>query len=487
MKIPPMKYIKSGATRSVLGLLLVIAGFLASAWSAVGQEGDESEPPKPELSPAVTVISGTIDGEIDNIVAAYVKRLVTEVETRGAGALFLELNTFGGRVDSAVVIRDALIDLEVPTLIYINKRAISAGALISLACDRIVMAPGGTIGAATPVMSGPGTEVPQAVAEKYLSYFREEMRSTAETQGRDPDLAEAMVDKDKVVEGVSEEGKLLTLTTKRAVELGLAEFKARSAQEALEQLGYPQGAEELERSWSEGLVGFLTSQAVASLLLMAMMVFAYMEYQAPGFGLFGGLAIGCFFVLYFSHYMVNLAGWEELILFVVGIALLGLEVFVIPGFGVAGILGIGCILASGILTLMAGDWSDFSVSNPFSVEAVQQVLISTLLGIGVLLLLIRFLPKNGMAGGSGLILGTSLAGGAGFEMEEASTLDDLVGQVGEALSPLRPAGRARFEGRRREVESEGDFIEKGARVRVLRREGRRWIVREESAGAGEEI
>lgn len=482
----PMKSKRRQALAPTLGALFAFVWVLISTLQAGGQESPEPEISSAPEPPAVTVVSGTIDGEINNVVAAYVKRLVTEVETRGAGALFLELNTFGGRVDSAVVIRDALIDLEVPTLIFINKRAISAGALISFACDRIVMAPGGTIGAATPVMSGSGGEVPQAVEEKYLSYFREEMRSTAETKGRDADLAEAMVDKDKVVEGVSEEGKLLTLTTNRAVELGLAEFQAGTAEEALEQLGYPQGAEELARSWSEDLVGFLTSQAVASLLLMGMMIFAYLEYQAPGFGLFGGLAIGCFLILFFSHYMVNLAGWEELILFVVGLVLLGLEIFVIPGFGVAGILGMLSILASGVLVLMAGDWSDFSISNPFSVAAVQQVLISTLLGIAVLMLLIRFLPKNGIAGGSGLILGTSLAGGAALEPKEGrSPEDDLVGQIGDALSPLRPAGRARFGDRRLEVESEGGFIEEGSRIRVLRREGHRLIVREAPASTEE--
>lgn len=481
MKTPLMKSKYSGATGPALGTFGAFAWFVAVTLSAAGQESGETGA-SATPSPAARVVSGTIDGEIDNVAAAYVKRLVTEVEVQKAGALFLELNTFGGRVDSAVVIRDALIDLEVPTLVFINKRAISAGALISLACDRIVMAPGGTIGAATPVMSGPGAEVPEAVEEKYLSYFREEMRSTAETKGRDPDLAEAMVDKDKEVEGVSEKGKLLTLTTQKAVELGLAEFEVSSSQDALEKLGYPQGAEELARSWSEELVGFLTSEAIASLLLMGMMIFAYMEYQAPGFGLFGGLAITCFLILFFSHYMVNLAGWEELILFVLGVILLGLEIFVIPGFGIAGILGLSAILASGVLLLMAGDWSDFSVSNPISRDAVQQVLISTLLGIGVLLLLIRFLPKNGIAGGSGLVLGTSLTGGAGFEVKEAVASDDLVGEVGEALSPLRPAGRARFGNRRLEVESEGGFIEKGARIRVLRREGHRVIVRGEPTG-----
>lgn len=451
----------------------------AAAAAAEGEAEDERTGASEAAPSGVRVVSGTIDGEINNVASAYVTRLVADVEAKNADALFLELNTFGGRVDAAVAIRDALIDLEIPVIVYINKRAISAGALISLACDKIVMAPGGTIGAATPVMAGPGQEVPEAVEEKYLSYFREEMRSTAESSGRDPDVAEAMVDKDKVIEGLSEEGKLLTLTTKKALEIGFADLEASSAAEALAALGYPEQTEELERSWSEELVGFLTSQAIASFLFLAMVVFAYMEYQTPGFGLFGGGAILCFLILFFSHYLVNLAGWEELILFAAGILLIILEVFVIPGFGIAGIAGIFCLLASGVLMLLAGDWSDFSFTNPFTLDAVQRVTLSTLLGCGVLILLLRLLPQRNLGPSKHLMLGTTLGGDAGYHSFEGGNGNDesLVGTTGEALTTLRPSGRARIGGVRMEVEAQGEFIDKGEAVRVVKKAGGRVIVR----------
>jgi membrane-bound serine protease (ClpP class) len=459
---------------------------LAAIWAPYAQP----QGPRDKIEPLEGgVLLATIDDDIDLVESAYVKRMTDEAIASGAQALLLELNTFGGRVDAAVAIRDSLLDAStegVTTYVFINKRAISAGALISLACDKILISPGGTIGAATPIQTAPGEEMPEAVEEKYLSYFREEMRSTAETKGRNPDIAEAMVDASKVVEGVSEEGKVLTLSTSKALELGIADFEAKTVEEALEAVGLADVPRRtMERSWSEGLVGFLTSSTISGFLFLCMVIFAYMEYQTPGFGLFGAGAVFCFLILFFSHYMVNLAGWEELILFSLGIVLLLVEILVLPGFGVAGILGLICMLGSAALLFQAGDWSDFSFENPFTIEAIQRVLLSTVLGLVVLLLFMRFLP-NGRRPGS-LILATTLGRTAGYTSLEEDrvstggddTADPLEGATGEALSPLRPAGRARLGGQRYEVETEGEFIEKGAAVRFLRRRSGRIIVREE--------
>ena len=423
------------------------------------------------------VVVGKIDGEIGFAESAYVVRLIKAAETQSAAAVMIELNTFGGRVDAAVAIRDALLGAKVHTAVFINRRAISAGVLISLACKSIAIAPGGTIGAATPVMSAPGQEVAQPVEEKYLSYFREEMRSTAETNGRNGDLAEAMVDADKEVEGVSEKGKLLTLNTQSALEHKIADVEAETVEEALGKIGFGGPIVTLERSWSESLVGFLTSAPVASILFLAMMVLAYMEYQTPGFGVFGFGAICCFLILYFGHYMVNLAGWEELLLFALGVALILVEVFAFPGFGVVGALGILSVLASLVMLLMAGDWSDFTFSNPFTGEAVTQVAATALAGLLAVVLLIRWLPhsRSGVLGGK-LVLDGGLASAAGYASHEAAG-DDLVGRTGEVVSPLRPAGKARIDGQRLNVETEGDFIAVGETVRVLRREEGRIVVR----------
>ncbi len=427
------------------------------------------------------VIVGKISTEIGLAQSAYVKRLIEEATATEADVLVIELNTFGGRVDAAVLIRDAILDAPMTTVVFINKRAISAGALISLASEKIAISAGGTIGAATPITVGQGQEMPQPVQEKYLSYFRQEMRVTAEARGRNGDIAEAMVDADTEVPEISEKGKLLTLTTTTALEHGIADVEARSVAEALEKLDLEGTIEELEHTWSEGLVSFLTSQAITSLLFLAMMVLAYLEYQSPGFGIFGAGAVGCFLLLYFSHYLVDLAGWEELLIFVLGAVLVVVELTVIPGFGVIGIGGLLLILVSAVLLLMAGDWSDLTFHNPFTREAATRVLISTLLAMGVIAILIRFLSAGSRSLlGRRLVLAEGLDAAAGFRSHEAPAAD-LVGATGTAATPLRPAGKARIDGRRLNVETEGDFVAKGEEVRVLRHEEGRVVVRRKSS------
>ena len=459
-----------------------------SAEAQEGQEGspsetsdqDSGEDDGAEKKPAPAgkrVVYGKIDGEINMAESAFVGRLLDEADRQKADVVLIELNTFGGRVDAAVAIRDAIMDAPQETVIFINKRAISAGALISLACQRIAISPGGTIGAATPVSSTPGQEVPEAVEEKYLSYFRQEMRSTAETRGRDGDIAEAFVDKDKEVENVSEKGKLLTLTTRTALETGMADFEARSLDEVLAEIGGSAASlAPIERSWSESLAAFLTSQAIASLLLLGLMVFGYLEYQTPGFGFFGAAAIACFVLLYFSHYLVNLAGHEELVLFALGVILITVEIFVVPGAAIFATLGALCILGSTILLLMAGDWSDFSFENPFTQDAMELVAFSLVGSFVAMLAIARFfvLPVKGEGTRGGLLLQAELSREEGYRShEDDDEAEGWTGLHGRALTPLRPSGKALVAGRRCNVETEGEFVEKGDEIEVLHRvEGR---------------
>ncbi|MEM9293781.1 MAG: NfeD family protein [Acidobacteriota bacterium] len=429
-----------------------------------------------------TVVVARVDAEINKVSAAFIRRLVEDAEEEGAELALLHLNTLGGAADSALTIRDDLLASGLPTAVFIDKRAISAGAMISLACDHIAIAPGGTIGAAAPVLPQANNGPPQAVGEKYVSFFREEMRSTAETKGRNGDIAAAMVDQDLVVEGISEEGKLLTLTSSKAVETGIADFEADSLEEVLAELGYP-GARvvNLESSWAEELAAFLTSPSVASLLFTAMLILGYLEYQTPGFGVFGAGALTCFLVLFFSHHVVNLAGWEEVSLFVIGIVLLAVELFVLPGFGIAGLLGVTAILASAILLAIAGDFGSISFDNPFTVDTLtqstQRVLLSTLVGFAGIGLLLWLLPRGASRGfGGHLVLSSALDSGAGVTEEESLKEAPALGSLGEAITPLRPAGRARFGSLRVEVETEGGFIEKGSPVRVLEIRGGRAVV-----------
>ena len=456
---------------------LVLMLMAAPVLSAAQENADApAQAPAASAAPAARVITGVIDDEIGHATSAYVLRLIERAENEKADALVLEINTFGGRVDAAVAIRDALLDTNVPTVAWIHRRAISAGALISFACDKIVISPGGTIGAATPIQIAPGSQEAQPVGEKYVSYFRQEMRATAEVNGRDGDIAEAMVDADREVPGLSEKGKLLTLTTDSAMEHKIADAIGSSMEEVLAFLNLRATPESLERTWAEGLVGFLTSSAVAGMLFMAMIALGYMEYQAPGFGAFGYGAILCFLLLFGSHYLVNLAGWEEMLLFGVGVILLLIEIFVTPGFGVLGALGGLCIFAAMVLLLLAGDFSDFEFTNPFAADAALRVLVSTALSIALILFLMSYLPAKKAPGA--LVLAHVESGEAGYRSHEHEvTHSDLIGTEGEALSPLRPSGRARLGGRRVDVESEGEFVDKGDRVRVLRVQPGKVIVR----------
>jgi membrane-bound serine protease (ClpP class) len=233
-----------------------------------------------------------IEGMIDLGLAPFVERVLREATDAGAAAVILEINTFGGRVDAAVLIRDALLNAKVPTVAFINKRAILAGALIALATERIVIAQGVTIGAATPVQMGQPGAPAQPVEEKTVSYVRKEFRATAEARKRPPLIAEAMVDADVAIPGLIEKGKLLTLTTEEALKHKIADFRSDTIEEVLKQLGLS-GAEvrRVSPNWAENLVRFLTHPVVSSLLITIGMLGIILEIRTPGFGVPGLLGI----------------------------------------------------------------------------------------------------------------------------------------------------------------------------------------------------
>jgi membrane-bound serine protease (ClpP class) len=439
-------------------LALVTLALLALLTSTLAQE----------RRPVVYV--APVEGIIDLGLAPFVKRVLDEATAVGAVAVVLNINTFGGRVDAAVQIRDALLNARVRTIAFVNKRAISAGALIALAAQDLVMAEGGTIGAATPVQLGQPGEKAEAVGEKTVSYVRKEFRATAESRKRPPLLAEAMVDADVVVRGITEKGKLLTLTTDEALKHKLAEQRADTIESALDKLGL--GTPELHRAapnWAENVVRFLTHPVVSSLLITIGMLGIILEIRTPGFGVPGALGISSLALFFWGHWLVQLAGWEELLLGVGGIVLLLLEVLVIPGFGVAGLLGIGAIIASLVLSLVgAGD------SAAFVVGAAGRVVLALVFALIASLVLLRFLPH--LPFGRRLILKRGLLAAEGYASAPESDAQWL-GKTGRATSPLRPAGIADIDGRRVDVVSDGEHIDAGQFIEVTRVDGNRVVVR----------
>jgi len=415
-----------------------------------------------------------IEGIIDLGLAPFVQRVLGEATDAGAAAVILDINTFGGRVDAAVLIRDALLNARVKTVAFVNKRAISAGALISLAAEKIVMADGGTIGAATPVQMGQPGAPAQPVEEKTVSYVRKEFRATAESRKRPPLIAEAMVDADVEIRGLIQKGKLLTLTTEEALKHKLADFRADTIADVLKQFDLA-GAEVRRASpnWAENLVRFLTHPIVSSLLITIGMLGIILEIRTPGFGLPGGLGVASLALFFWGHWLVQLAGWEELLLVGSGLVLLVLEIFVIPGFGLAGVLGIGALLAGLSLSLIGG-----GATWEFILKAAGRVVFSLLLALVASLAVLRFLPR--LPFGRRLILETELLAGAGGSSAPESDRMWL-GKSGTALSPLRPAGIAEIEGERVDVVSDGDLIEPGVPIVVTHVDGNRIVVRRDRA------
>jgi membrane-bound serine protease (ClpP class) len=439
--------------KRVATLLLLALSFSACA---IGQE-------KPRAAPLVYV--APIEGIIDLGLAPFVQRVLDEAAAAGAAAVVLEINTFGGRVDAAVQIRDALLNAEVPTLAYVNRRAISAGALIALAAQHLAMAPGATIGAAAPVMAGGPQGGAQAASEKTVSYVRKEFRATAESRKRPALIAEAMVDADVAIRGVIEKGKLLTLTTDEALRHKVAEFQAASLAAALEHLGIKDA--EVRRAapnWAENVVRFLTHPVVSSLLVTIGMLGILIELRTPGFGFAGGIGVGSLAAFFWGHWLVQLAGWGELLLALGGVALLLLEFLVIPGFGFAGILGILALLAALVMSVVGS-----GATPEFFMLAAGRILLALLVALAASFVLLRFMPRTPF--GRQLILDTGL---------RDAPPDDLrwLGKRGRAQTPLRPAGIADIEGARVDVVSDGELIEPGALLEVTRVDGNRIVVRQ---------
>lgn len=443
----------------------LLFAFLAGP-ATVAAQTDESWVPETGDGPVFVV---PIEGMIDNGLARYIDRALGDAADQEASAVIFHVDTFGGLVDAADQIRKAILGASMPTVAYIDRNAASAGALISYAADRIVMAPGSSIGAAT-VVEGVGGD---AAPDKYQSYMRGLMRATAEANGRDPRIAEAMVDQNLEVDGVSPAGQVLTLSALEAVDLGVADA-------ILDDLGAVTGALTAngaqlvahEASGFERFLRFFGSPVVQSILMLMMLGGLYFELQTPGVG-FPGLMAALGAILFFGpSYMTGLAESWEMLLFVIGVVLLLIEIFVIPGFGVAGITGLVLVVGSLAMALIANVGLSFPTGHAIT-QAVITLAVTMILMIVLAFSLSRYLPRSSRFGQ--LVLVPDLASAAGFTSAEAH--EDLVGQHGTALTPLRPSGAADIDGRRIDVVTAGEFIESGARIRVVNVHGSRIEVR----------
>ena len=443
-------------------------------------------PPLSELSkPPGRVAVIPIEGEIDLGLASFVKRCIEA--SQDARVIVLDVNTFGGRVDAAVKIRDALLASKVKTVAYVNRRAISAGALISLAADYIIFTDGGTMGAATPIEIKDGKA--DAVGEKMTSYMRSEMRSTAEAKQRNGEMAAAMVDADIEIANLTPKGKLLTLTTDMAEKTGISNGKAESLDALIGEMGLRgQPVVRMAPNWAEKTAGFLTSPVVSGLLMLLGFIALMVEIKTPGFGIPGTVGIVCLALFFAGHMVVDLAGWEELLLAMIGLIALGVEIFITPGFGWLGVTGVVFLVAAMVMAMLDGPagvlWSTGAITNSLGLVLLS-LFAAVLLFVLVLYVLGRMgkLTKDSSKGW--LILSRTLARAKASAPGEDGPTDEerkaaLVNRVGVAETDLRPSGKARFGDEVFDVVSDLHYIDRGAPVRVLDIEGVRVVVTRES-------
>ena len=461
-----------------------------------------------------------IRSEIGNGLRVYIKHGIEEAEAANADAIIFDIDTPGGAVNAAKNIIDDIHQTAVPTIAYVNNEAISAGAMISLACDQIVMRSGGTIGDSAPV-SLQGKEA----GEKIVSYVRGKIEATAERQGRNPHIAKAMVDKklwlvelengdivslrsdeyekkrkaEEIVEVIASggegEAELLTLTTDGAIKYQLAEAVAESLDDLLdlylvaevdgvrqaitrdkfeatnrdsETVSLKNATQQVvELTLADRMVIFLTSPIIAGLLLSLGTAGLFIEIRSPGFGVPGLLGLLCLSLFFGGHMLSHIEAQYALMAFVFGVCLLLLEAFVIPGFGIAGILGLGCIAFSIF----------FIFSQAYETgQAITTLSISVLVTVGLCIVAVNLLPKTRTW--HNFVLQTEMASESGFHSAAREDFQQYLGQVGTALTTLRPSGTIRIGENRIDAVSVGDFINSEATIKVVQVEGAKIYVEE---------
>ena len=427
-----------------------------------------------------TVYRIPIEGTIDLGLPPFINRMLQEAKSMDAEVVVFDINTFGGRVDAATQIKDAILGVDIKTVAFVNRRAISAGALITLSCEQVYMAGGGLIGAATAVdMSG------KKGSEKVISFMREEMASTAEKRGRSKDIARGMVDEELaftnlVINGDSvlvddiegqKEGKLISLTTDQAIKYGIADGSAETIDALLDSLGYST-AELIETSenWSEKIVRFLTDPVVASLLTTFGFLGILFELQSPGWGIPGFVGLACLILSLSVSYIAELATMSDMLFVFAGLGLILLEMLVIPGFGIVGLGGIGFMLYGLYLLLLP----DIPVGEEIMEQAMDGFIIG-LIGAAIgLVLLIRLMMKTKFW--DQLTSPDIQKKEDGYSNTQGwETLDGL---TGVADTDLHPSGWVKIGEQRVFVVSEGGFIDQGKEITVLSVDGNRVLVRE---------
>ena len=358
---------EDAAFSGVAVVLMVFAAIALLVRPGLAQTDDAPS----EAAVYVVPITGTIDLGL----APYLSRVLAEAEAEGAAAVVLDIDTPGGRLDAVLQMRDALLDSPVRTIAFVDRTAFSAGALIAIAAAEIYMAPGAVMGAATPVDGVTG----ETASEKIVSAVRTTFKATAEARGRDPLVAEAMVDPDVTIDGLVSRGELLTLTTSEATTWGYNDGVAANLSEVLTAAGLENApVVDSTPSLAERVVRFITDPAVSTLLISGAVLLIIADFFVEGFGIAGVAGFGLLGLFFWGHFLAGLAGWEDLALVVLGLLLIAIEIIVVPGFGIPGVLGLAALLGGLYLAMLGRE-----IQTPEGIEQAAVTILASLVAIVV--------------------------------------------------------------------------------------------------------
>jgi len=413
-----------------------------------------------------------ISDEIAKPVWYKTKKALIEASEMKADFIVINMNTYGGLLDMADSIRTAILNNKIPVWVFIDNNAASAGALISIACDSIYMRQGANIGAAT-VVNQTGEQLP----DKYQSYMRAMMRSTAQATGRNPDIAQAMVDPRIHVEGVNDSGQVVTFTAQEAMKHGYCNAMADNIPDVLKKAGIVNYTiHEQKLTATDKMIGFLTRPAVSGILIMIIIAGIYFEFQSPGIGFPIIMAIIAALLYFAPHYIEGVAANWEILVFIAGVILLAVEIFVIPGFGVAGILGIFMIVMGLTLAMIDNLYFEFSPGATVKLaEAFFIVVISFFISITGSIYVTRKLFTGKTFFGD-LALVTTQQKNEGFTSADASYID-ITGKTGISHTMLRPAGKVMIDGMLYDATALTGYIDKDESVEVVKYETAQIFVR----------
>ncbi len=459
--------------RSLSITFILLLQLLTTGAQNAGDSMLPSTPPAVEKAQSPLLIyQFDIKDEIAPPVWRFTRKALDEALQLKADIVLIHMNTYGGMLESADSIRTAILQFPKPVWVFIDNNAASAGALISIACDSIYMRRGANIGAATVV-----DQAGQVVPDKYQSYMRSMMRSTAEATGRDVDIAQAMVDPKIVVPGISDSVQVITFTSTEAIKYGFCEGEAESIQEILKlnkTTDYKIVKQQLTAA--DRIIGFLTKPYISGILIMLIIAGLYFELQSPGIG-FALLVSVIAAALYFAPlYLEGLAANWEILIFIAGILLIGVEIFVIPGFGIAGISGIALAVIGLTLSLIGNIGFEFHGLNFTRIlESLFIVIIAAFLSIvGSFYATSRLFGRKTIFGD--LALSSTQKAEMGYVSADARYME-MIGKTGVAHTILRPAGKVEINENIYDAVAQTGYIEKGEAVEVIKYENSQLIVR----------